>query len=50
VAMAAARRLLSRPYAAMAAMSLDAAALADTEEDLLRAGDRAAINDRTPAP
>ena len=37
-AVAAVRRLLARPYGAMAAMSLDAAALADTEEDLLRAG------------
>ena len=42
VALAALRRLLARPYAAMAAISLDAAALADTEEDLLRAGYRAA--------
>jgi acyl-CoA dehydrogenase len=37
-AAAALRRLLVRPYAAMAAMSLEAAALADTEEPLLRAG------------
>jgi alkylation response protein AidB-like acyl-CoA dehydrogenase len=46
-AAAAARRLLARPYAAMAAMSLDGAALADTEEDLLRAAYRAAAVDRT---
>ena len=49
-ATAAVRRLLARPYAAMAAMSLDAAALADTEEDLLRAGYRGAREDRTTTP
>ena len=38
VAIAAVRRLTVRPYATMAAMSLEAAALADTEEELLRAG------------
>ncbi len=38
VAVAAARRLSARPYATMAAISLEAAALADTEEELLRAG------------
>jgi alkylation response protein AidB-like acyl-CoA dehydrogenase len=38
VAVAALRRLSARPYATMAAMSLEAAALADTEEALLRAG------------
>ncbi len=38
VAFAALRRLSVRPYATMAAMSLEAAALADTEEELLRAG------------
>ncbi|MFN2387024.1 MAG: acyl-CoA dehydrogenase family protein [Thermoanaerobaculia bacterium] len=48
-AAAAARRLLARPYAAMAAMSLDAAALADTEEDLLRAGYRGATDVQTPS-
>jgi len=37
-AVAALRRLAVRPYATMAAMSLEAAALADTEEELLRAG------------
>jgi alkylation response protein AidB-like acyl-CoA dehydrogenase len=37
-ALAAVRRLSARPFATMAAMSLDAAALADTEEVLLRAG------------
>ena len=37
-ALAAVRRLKARPYATMAAMSLEAAALADTEEELLRAG------------
>lgn len=35
---AALRRLSARPYATMAAMSLEAAALADTEEELLQAG------------
>jgi hypothetical protein len=48
-ASAAARRLLARPYAAMAAMSLDAAALADTEEALLSAGYRA-VPDRSAEP
>jgi len=38
VAIAAFRRLSARPYATMAAMSLDAAALADTEKELLGAG------------
>jgi alkylation response protein AidB-like acyl-CoA dehydrogenase len=37
-AVAAFRRLAARPYATMAAMSLEAAALAETEEVLLRAG------------
>lgn len=36
-ALAALRRLSARPYATMAALSLDAAALADTEEELLLA-------------
>lgn len=38
VAVAAVRRLLARPYGAMAAMSLEAVRLADTETELLRAG------------
>ena len=37
-AVAAFRRLAVRPYATMSAMSLEAAELADTEEELLRAG------------
>jgi hypothetical protein len=36
--LAAVRRLSARPYATMAAMSLEAVAPADTEEELLRAG------------
>jgi len=38
VALAAFRRLLARPFATMAAISLDGVALADTENELLRAG------------
>lgn len=38
VALAAFRRLLARPFATMGAISLDAVALADTENELLRAG------------
>jgi hypothetical protein len=38
VATAAFRRLLARPFATLAAISLDAVALADTENELLRAG------------